>query len=102
MKFVITWTPRRGGSAADVRAAQEAALERLGKFQPSASATIHQWLVRADGGGGFAVVESDTAEDILHDLSVWSDMNDNVVHPVVDIAEAAGIQARAVSSRGGG
>ena len=100
MKFVLTWTPRTGGSPAEAAAAQNAAMERLGHFTPGDSATIHQWLVRADGGGGFAVFESDSPEEILHDLSVWSDMQDSELHLVVDIAEAAEIQARAISARG--
>jgi hypothetical protein len=32
MKFVLTWTPRGGGSPAEASAAQKAAMDRLGNF----------------------------------------------------------------------
>ena len=29
--------------------------------------TIYRWVTRCDGGGGFSVIETDNAENLLHD-----------------------------------
>jgi hypothetical protein len=99
MKFVLAFTNRAGGSSAEAEQGQRQALELLGKFQPSDSVTIHQWVTRCDGGGGFAVTETDDAEAMLYDLSVWSPMIDFQVFPVVDVGAAAAVQQRAIEFR---
>lgn len=60
-------------------------MKLLAKFQPSESATIHQWVTRCGGGGGFSVLETGNAENLLHDLSIWSPYIDFQVYPVVDV-----------------
>jgi hypothetical protein len=99
MKFVLAFTNRTGGSGEDAEEAQERAMQLLAKFQPSQSATIHQWVTRCDGGGGFSVVETDNAEDLLHDLSIWSPYIDFQVYPVVDVMEASAVQRKAIEFR---
>lgn len=71
----------------------------LAKFQPSESATIHRWVTRCDGGGGFSVLETDSAENLLHDLSIWSPYIDFQVYPVVDVMEASAMQQKAIGFR---
>lgn len=61
---------------------------RGANWQPSDTATIREWVSRVDGNGGFSVIESDSAEDILKDLATWSSFLDFQVYPVVDIADA--------------
>ena len=99
MKFVLAFTNRTGGSVAEAEAGQERAMKLLAQFQPSESATIHQWVTRCDGGGGFSVIETDNAENLLHDLSVWSPFLDFEVFPVVDVMQAAGVQQKAIDFR---
>lgn len=99
MKFVLAFTNRAGGSSAEAEQGQRQAMELLGKFQPSDSVTVHQWVTRCDGGGGFAVTETDDAEAMLYDLSVWSPMIDFQVFPVVDVGVAAAVQQRAIEFR---
>lgn len=99
MKFVLAFTNRTGGSAADAEAGQERAMQLLATFRPSESATIHQWVTRCDGGGGFSVIETDNAENLLHDLSIWSSLLDFQVYPVVDVVDAASVQQRAIDFR---
>jgi hypothetical protein len=88
MKFVLTYTQRTGGSAAENVAAGEAAQKLLANWTPSPSATIHQWVSRCDGNGGFSVIETDNAGDLLKDLTTWSPWLDFQVYPVVDILDA--------------
>lgn len=89
MKFVITWTARAGGSAADRRKSAADALKLLGSWQPSESAEIKEWLNRVDGNGGFAVVETDDAGEMLQDLAVWTSFFEYQIYPVLDVGDAA-------------
>ena len=87
MKYVISWTNR------DVAAGSEESGKRLlsvfGQWTPSAGATFHQFLGRVDGNGGFAVVETDDATDILRDVSKFLPWLRYEVTPVVDVQEVA-------------
>lgn len=99
MKFVLAFTNRTGGSGEDAEEGQERAMKLLAKFQPSESATIHQWVTRCDGGGGFSVLETDNAENLLHDLSIWSPYIDFQIYPVVDVLDASVQQQKAIDFR---
>jgi hypothetical protein len=99
MKFVLAYTTHSGGSEVERHEATKKAQELLANWQPSDSATIHQWLSRADGNGGFSVIETDSAEDILKDLATWATFLDFQVYPVVDIVDATPITQAALESR---
>ena len=88
MKYVIVATPRAGGSGKDNEESQRRALELLSKWQPSATTTIHQFVTRIDGGGGFAVGETDNPDDLLEVASIFSPYFDYQIYPVVDFAGA--------------
>jgi hypothetical protein len=100
MKYVISATPRAGGSAKENEESQRRALEMLGKWKPSAGTTIHQWVTRIDGGGGFAVAETDNLDDVLEISSIFSPYFVYEVYPVVDFAEAVPAFQRAIEFRG--
>ncbi len=59
MKYVISFTPRVGGSPADIEVAEKRSMDVFSKWTPPAGVTFHQFLSRLDTGGGYAVVESD-------------------------------------------
>ena len=59
MKFVVTWKPRFGESAAENEASVARVLEVYRKWTPPSDFTIHQFVARVDGEGGFVVVEGD-------------------------------------------
>jgi hypothetical protein len=96
MKFVLAYTNRSGGSAAETVVAGEAAQKLLANWTPSPAATIHQWVSRADGNGGFSVIETDNAGELLKDLATWSPWLEFQVYPVVDILEASPITEAAL------
>ena len=96
MKFVLSYTLRAGGSIEERVTAGEAAQKLLANWAPSDTATIHQWLQRCDGNGGFAVVENDDPADLFRDLAVWAPWLDFEVVPVLDIADATPIQGDAL------
>jgi Domain of unknown function (DUF3303) len=65
MKYVISSTARLNGSGKENEAAMRRGLELYSKWTPPASSTIHQFVGRVDGGGSFAVVETDDPADLL-------------------------------------
>jgi Protein of unknown function (DUF3303) len=91
MKFVLSYTERVGGSVQERVAGGEAAQKLLANWAPRDSATIHQWVQRCDGTGGFAVVETDNPADLFSDLAVWAPWLAFEVVPVLDIADATPI-----------
>ena len=99
MKYVIIATPRAGGSGKDNEEAQRRVLELLSKWQPKATTTIHQFVTRIDGGGGFGVGETDNADDMLEAAAIFSPYFEYQVYPVVDVAEAIPTFQRAIEFR---
>lgn len=97
MKFVLTYTMRPGGSAADRRQAAVDGLKLLESWQPSESGDIKEWLTRVDGNGGFAVVEGDDPGEMLKDLSVWNSFFEYSLYPVLDIGDAVPKQQEALA-----
>jgi hypothetical protein len=96
MKFVLAYTERSGGSAADNVASGEAAQKLLSNWTPSQAATIHQWVQRCDGNGGFSVIETDNAGELYKDLMTWTPWIEFQVYPVLDILEATPITDEAL------
>lgn len=99
MKFVVTWRPRLGGSAAENEAGVARVLEVYGKWTPPADATFHQFVVRADGEGGFAVVEGDDPAGLALSIFKLVPYLEYGVYPVLDVEEAVGLLTEAVEFR---
>jgi hypothetical protein len=99
MKFVLAYTARSGGSEVELHEAGKRAQKLLATWQPSEAATFHEWVQRCDGNGGFAVLETDNATDLLKDLTIWSSFLEFSVYPVVDIADATPVTDQAIAVR---
>jgi hypothetical protein len=95
MKYVVTWTPRAGGSGHENEASRKRAVELLGKWIPQQK--VHEILVRIDGQGGFAVVETDEPESIARTIATFSPYLVHSVYPVLEIDEARGIAEEAIA-----
>ena len=91
MKYLISWKTRFDGSAAENEASAARILEVYNKWAPEPDVTIHQFVLRIDGEGGFAVVESDNPAGSLRAVAIFSPFSEYTVYPVIDFAE--GIQA---------
>jgi hypothetical protein len=96
MKYVISWTPRRGGSAAENEASAARGLEITRNWTPPPGITIHQFVLRIDGQGGFAVADSDHPADIARDLLKFSGVDEYTVYPVIDFDEGVRVAGEAV------
>jgi hypothetical protein len=94
MKYVMAWTARLNGSERENEEAVRRATELFGKWQQPAGTTFHQFVGRLDGGGGFAVVETDNPGDLLDGVSKFGPVNEFQIYPVVDVADwiAAGME----------
>jgi hypothetical protein len=99
MKFVVSWTMRSGGSATETEAAIPRVLALFSKWTPHSGETIHQFVARADGNGGFAVVETDNLAGLALDNAKFSPYLDFSVYPVLDIQEGAALLAEAAEFR---
>jgi hypothetical protein len=96
MKFVLAYTNREGSSAEDNVKSGEAAQKLLANWTPSPSGNITEWVQRCDGNGGFCVLTTDNAGDLVRDLAVWQPWLKFDVYPVLDIVEASGINEEAL------
>jgi hypothetical protein len=96
MKFVLTYTWRDGGSAAEREQMLKRSMQLLGKFSPSDPTQIKEWVDRVDGEGGFALLESDDPIAMMRDIAIWIPMLRFELHPVVDVADAMPAQQEAL------
>ena len=96
MKFVVAYKLRDGGSLEERVHSGDVAQKLLANWTPKA--TIHQWVQRADGNGGFAISEADDAATIFKDLSVWGPWLEFDVTPVIDIIESIPLQQEALDT----
>jgi hypothetical protein len=99
MKYVLSWTARQGGSAADNEASLKRGLDVFSKWSPAAGTTFHQFVGRVDGEGGFAVVETDDPRLILGDTAKFQPFFEFHVYPVVDVTEVAQAGGEAIEFR---
>ena len=99
MKYVTVWKPRFGGSAAENEAGVARVLELYSKWTPSSDVTYHQFVLRVDGEGGFAVTEGDDPAAAARDIAKFAPFLEYTVYPVLDVAEGAGLLAEAVEWR---
>jgi hypothetical protein len=99
MKYLVTWTARAGGSAADNEAAVKRSLAVFGKWAPPADATFHQFLYRVDGTGGCAVVETDNPASVSEGPAKFGPYFDFQVIPVMDITEGVPLANEAIEFR---
>ena len=99
MKYLMTYTSRLSGSAAENEQSVKRALEVFSKWTPPQSSTFHQWVARVDGNGGCAIVETDRIADLLDGVSKFAFINEFEIHPVVELAEAMQALQAAVDFR---
>jgi len=94
MLFHVTWdftdtsdeTQRRG-------------LALLGKWQPPAGAEFKGFYSFADGSGGVAIVEADSAATLARTTAPWTTSLSFTVSPILPIEEASAINAEAFAFR---
>ena len=99
MKYVVSWTPRAGGSAEENEQLVERSLAAFAKWSAPGDATFHQFLTRLDGGGGYAVVESDNPASIAEGPSKFGPFFEFSVVPVVDVTDGVALAQQGIEFR---
>jgi Domain of unknown function (DUF3303) len=99
MKYLVSWTARPGGSAADNEEAAKRTLAVYGKWSPPGDATFREFLTRLDGRGGFAVVETDNPASAAEGPAKFGPYFDFEITPVVDVAEGVAAISEAIEFR---
>ena len=94
MKYVVAWEARVASEEIQARS-----LQVFSKWAPSEGTTFVQFVGRVDGGGGFAVVETDDITLVARDMAIFSAFFEMSVYPVLDIQESAQVGAAAVEFR---
>lgn len=98
-KYVMTWQARAGGSAADNEESTKRTLAVFSSWTPSDDVTFDEFLTRADGQGGFAVVTTDNLASVAAEIAKFVPYNEFTLHPVQEIADGIGLSAEAVAFR---
>lgn len=100
-KYVMTWKPHSGASAADNEASAKRGLAVFSNWSPPADLVFHEFVTRADGQGGYAVVTTDDVASAAREISKFTPINEFELVPVLDIAEGIGLAGEAVAFRDG-
>ena len=98
MKYLVTWQERPTGSAAEYEAAQKRVLSVFAVWDMPESLTFHQFLVRVGEFGGYAVIETDSAEDLQFLCTVFAAFA-FTVEPVMDVMDAVAAESRGIEWR---
>ena len=99
MKFLVSWTVRNGGSAAENETSAKRGLELFSKWSPPADVTFHAFVGRLDGNGGFALVEGDNAASLAEASAKFTPYFEFHTYPVADVTEIVGVASEAVAWR---
>jgi hypothetical protein len=83
MKWILTYTPRQGGSANDQMKGLKNGLEIFEKWQPDPGMNILQFTQRMDGSMGVIIFEGDPTT-ALTDLVTFSPFFDMNLSPAID------------------
>ena len=94
MKYVVEWHTRPGASSAENLATSKRSLEVLSKWTPGG--TMHAFLQRVDGNGGFAITESDDPAVVFKDCAIFAPFLEMSIHPVMEMEAAVGVMQQAL------
>jgi hypothetical protein len=98
-KYVMTWELRNGASAEANEASAKRSLAVFGSWTPDEAVTFVEFLARADGQGGFGVVESDDLRAVSGEMSKFSPYFEFHIYPVLEVADGAAAGAEAIAFR---
>jgi Protein of unknown function (DUF3303) len=99
MKYLVSWTPRLGGSAADNESSAKRGLQVFSKWSPRSDQTFKEFLTRLDGEGGFAVIETENPAGLLDGPAKFAPFFEFSVYPVIDVTEGVAFANEAIEFR---
>jgi hypothetical protein len=99
MKYVVSWTFRLNGSVAENEAAVKRIQAVYSKWTPPGGTTYHQFLIKADSSGGYAVIETDSSADLAETTSKFGVFAEYRIDPVLDVADAVALAQAGIEFR---
>lgn len=100
MKYMISWSERPQGSAAEYENAQKRILEVFGQWKAPATFKIEFFVIRVGEWGGHMLAECDDLTAI-HQLTTTLAAFEFEVRPVIPIEEAVRCELEAMAWRDG-
>lgn len=88
MKYVIAWRRSRHGTRADYEAGQRRVADLLDTWKRPSGVLIHQFVLRAEDTGGYAVFETDDPASVEAATSAFAGFNFHIDR-VLDIDGAS-------------
>lgn len=98
MKYVISWKRKRHGTLAEHELGERRILALMRTWNRPEGVLIHQWVVRAAGEGGYAVIETGDLAAVHEATRVFSALN-FTIEPVLDIEVALAAAGQALAWR---
>jgi len=95
MLFGVTWVPTSGPS----EERDKRTLKLFSNWRPPAGVEFKAFYDYADGNGGIAIVEADSAEALLETTAPWSAFFAFTTRPVVPSEKASPIFEKAIGWR---
>ena len=95
MLFAIAWTNRAGAT----EETDKRTLKLFKNWQPPAGLDFKGFYDYADGDGGIAIAESNSAELILEATGPWATYFDFTVRPIVPSDKASAIFEKVIAWR---
>jgi Domain of unknown function (DUF3303) len=101
MKYVVSWTFSKGGSAQDSEASIARILAVFSKWSVPDGTVMHQFVGRVDGMGGFAVLETDDPASVALTCAKFAPYVEYQVYPVLDAEPSVAVMHEAAQFRDG-
>jgi uncharacterized protein DUF3303 len=98
-KYVVSWKVRSGGTAQQNHDDGKKLLDTFAKWQIPADQNFLQFLARADGQGGYAVVETDNPASLADAPAKFSTWLEFDIDPVIDIMDNVAVIAAGAEFR---
>jgi uncharacterized protein DUF3303 len=95
MLFGIVWSNRAGGT----EETDKRTLKLFKNWQPPAGLEFKSFYDYADGNGGIAIAESNSAEAILEATAPWATFFDFTVRPIVPTDKSPAIFEKVIAWR---
>ena len=98
MLFQVSWTRRDTGASEE---GDRRVLALLEKFEVPEGVTVHTWVERVDGTGGFGLLEADDPQALAAGLVIFAPYFAFEDVPVVQHADGVAALAAGVAFRDG-
>lgn len=100
MKYMLSWSERPHGSAAEYENVQKRILEVFGAWRPPAAFRIESFVVRVGEWGGYMLMECDDPLEVHKACSTFAAFEFEV-RPVIPVEDAVRVEKEAVEWRDG-